>query len=282
MPFTLHPSGYAVFWNESAIDNLRHDKGGEKEFGASRSRRGKFFDRCSALYFFHKKLHLWTFTVPQLQKNYKETDLVFTTAFSKLLENYKKQGLIKSYVYVTEAQARGNIHFHLITNAKFIDVQTVNSYWCKLIGQRSKSAVDLEVIDNAGVNKIPAYLAKYMAKAMDGKAYKNGNQVETDKNLKGRIIYARSFNSSRDLAQWKPLRLENHELPVHLEHTRVEKILNVTTLDKTTGELVPRDIIKTEYYFNSMEVIRYFGQAFTNRPEPAPKQVIHEYIPEPV
>lgn len=261
----MHPSGYAVYYSESALENLKHESGGAKQFGASRSRRGKFFDRCSALYFFHRKLHLWTFTVPELQTDYENTDKYFASRFSMLLENYRKRQLIKSYVYVTEAQERGNIHFHLVTNNQFIPVKEVNDYWCKLINQPSKNAVDLQIINNKSVNKVPAYLAKYMSKTMQGKAYKNANRLELDKNMKGRIIYARSFNSSRDLNKWHPIKINQHELPKHLPHKAVEKVLEITQLDKSTGELTKRKILKTEYYFNSLDVINYYGGAFIER-----------------
>lgn len=257
MPFTFHPSGYAVYYPEGVKDNLKAGSGGSYEFSGSRSRRGVFFDRVSAMWFLYRKLHLWTFTIPELQRDYKNTDKQFTAIFSKLTENYRKRGLFKSYAYVVEAQKRGNIHFHLVTPNQFIPVKEVNNYWCKLINQQSKSAVDLSVIDSENTpERLPAYLAKYMSKAMEGK---RGYSPEKE-GKKGRIIYARSFNTSRDLCKYKPITIAHHELPIHLEHRKRERVM-VVEVDKETGE-VKREIKLTDYFFKTPDAFRYFGDKF--------------------
>jgi hypothetical protein len=245
MPYSIHPSGYAIYFSPTALLNLRHDKGGKKEFGNKRTRRGVFYDRVTHLWYKHKQVRLWTFTVPELQSNYKTTDRIYAQAFSKLVENYKRQGLITSYAYVSEAQKRGNIHFHLVTNKKFVDVKKLNSYWCRLINQKSGIAVHYSRKQYCEdiPDRLPAYLSKYMGK--------------DHSNEKGRIIHARSFNTSRDL-KFQAFTIQNHELPKHLDHSMKSKEMQI--VDKLTGEI--RSITRTEYYFKTEEIIRYFGSQF--------------------
>jgi len=238
MPFTVHPSGFCTFWNSQAITNLKHDNGGKKEFSNCRSRRGTFHDKVASLAFYHKKINFWTFTVPELQGDYERTDKYFASRFSMLLENYRKQKLITSYVYIVEAQKRGNIHFHLVTNKIYIEARTVNDYWCKLINQYSKNAVDLSTLPG-NIDRLPAYLSKYMSKNIDAKGGK------------GRIIHARSFNASRNL-NLKAFTAQHHEIPYHLEHRKVVRVMEVDG----------RKIEQVQLYFKTSEIIRYFGPDF--------------------
>jgi len=162
-----------------------------------------------------------------------------------------------------EAQKRGNIHFHLVTPAEFIPITEVVAYWCKLIGEPyTTNTVNLSRMVNTP-ERLPAYLAKYMSKAMDGKNHTN--QSESGQTMKGRIIHARSFNSSRALNVWDKIRVDYIELPTHLPHRKVEKEMEV--VNRSTGEL--RTIKQTEYYFKSLDVIRYFGDQFVT---PKPKR----------
>ena len=204
---SINASGFAVGFDQNNLKNLTHDKGGKKEFTDKRSRRGKFYNVVSCLHFHDEIKTFWTFTVPELQTDYKNTDKFFMQKFQMLLENLilrhkrgKENGL-KNYVWVCEAQSRGNIHFHLVTSTKFLDVKYVNEYWCRLIGQHSKNAVDVEfiqkkyvdketgeVVDNS-IRNVSAYFAKYMSK---------GHTAKDKEDLKGRIIYCKSFGYSRN------------------------------------------------------------------------------------
>jgi hypothetical protein len=243
----MHPSGYAVYWSRKSLANLTHEGGGAKEFTGSRSRRSLFFDRVSTLYFFHKSFRLWTFTIPQLQKNYKTTDLHFSSKFSMLLENYRKRKLISSYCYVTEAQKRGNIHFHLVTPAEFIPVKEINDYWCELIGQTSKSAVDLSKDAPNDIRKLPSYLAKYMAKDMEGG---------------GRILHCRSFNSSRDLSIFKPIQLEFGQMPFDVSHQKRERTIKVPLPYPKQGS---KEVLLEDYYFETQPILERFNEQFLNQ-----------------
>jgi hypothetical protein len=179
---SLNASGFACSYDEKNIKNLTMDKGGKKEFSANRSRRAKFYNVVSCLHYHSEIKTFWTFTVPEIQNNYEQTDKFFSKQFQKLLENLTlrhKRGVkngFENFVWVCEAQNRGNIHFHLVTSSKYLDVKYINDYWCKLIGQQSKNAVDVQNLQKTYIDKksglrvdnrirnISAYFAKYMSK----------------------------------------------------------------------------------------------------------------------
>jgi hypothetical protein len=204
---SLNPSGFACGYNPDAVDNLVRDKGGKKQYTENRSRRGRFYNVITCLHF-HKQIKtFWTFTIPELQTNYPVTDKIYTSKFKRLCEylrlryNRGLQNGFENFVWVSEAQKRGNIHFHLVTSSDYIDIKWVNDYWTTLIGQESKNAVDVqiikseyvdretgEIIDNS-IRNVSGYFAKYLSK--------NHNKTETE-NLKSRVIHSRSFGYSRN------------------------------------------------------------------------------------
>lgn len=193
---SLNPSGFACSFNEANLENLTHDLGGKKEFTANRSRRGRFYNVLSCLHVYEPIKTFWTFTVAQKQENFELTDPWISEQFQKLLEGlgkrYKRGNTngLKNFVWVSEAQERGNIHFHLVTTTNFLDVKFVQEYWNKLIGQESKNSVDVEYIKENSIRNISGYFAKYMSKS-------HSKDFE-GKGLKGRVIYARSFGYSRN------------------------------------------------------------------------------------
>ncbi len=158
---SVNPSGFACSFNESAIQNLSNENGGKKDFSNNRSRRGRFYNVLSCLHFSEPIKTFWTFTIKDQQTNFELTDGFYSAQFQKLLEGltrrYKRarpNGL-KNFVWVSEAQERGNIHFHLVTTTNFLSVNYVQNYWNELIGQESKNSVDVEFIEQKsnGINK---------------------------------------------------------------------------------------------------------------------------------
>ena len=193
---SLNASGFACSFNEANIENLRHDKGGKKEFTNKRSRKGVFYNVLSCLHHTDPIKTFWTFTVAELQDNYPVTDRQISKAFGTLLNGLSKRYArkqangLKNYVWVSEAQERGNIHFHLVTSTKFIDVQFVQNWWNKLLNQESKNSVHVDPVDQQNIRNVSAYFAKYMSKN-----HFNENEVTS---LKSRVIYARSFGYSKN------------------------------------------------------------------------------------
>jgi len=239
---SLNPSGFACSFNEAALENLSNDNGGKKEFSANRSRRGRFYNVLSCLHYSEPIATFWTFTIKDLQTNFEASDGHYSALFQKLLEGltirYKRarpNGL-KNYVWVSEAQERGNIHFHLVTSTKFISVNFVQEYWNKLIGQESRNSVDVEFIKENSIRNISGYFAKYMSKS-------HSKDFE-GKGLKGRVIYCKSFGYSRNFPIFEKLIIHPY---------RLQKTFPDMEKNKVTKKI--SEEISIDYYFLNTEKV---------------------------
>jgi hypothetical protein len=242
---SLNPSGFACSFNEAALENLSNDNGGKKEFSANRSRRGRFYNVLSCLHFSEPIKTFWTFTIKDLQTNFEASDGFYSGQFQKLLEGltrrYKraKSNGLKNFVWVSEAQERGNIHFHLVTSTNYISVNFVQEYWNKLVNQQSSNSVDVEFIKENSIRNISGYFAKYMSKS-------HSKDFE-GKGLKGRVIFAKSFGYSRNFKIFENFKVHRNQLLLefpNLEQTKVTKKIS--------------EEISIDYYFlNSEKVIEF-------------------------
>lgn len=239
---SLNPSGFACSFNEAALKNLSNDNGGKKEFSANRSRRGRFYNVLSCLHFSEPIKTFWTFTIKDLQTNFEVTDGYYSAQFQKLLKGlvlrYKRgrpNGL-KDFVWVSEAQERGNIHFHLVTTTKFLSVHYVQKYWNELVSQDSKNSVDVEFIEQKSIRNISGYFAKYMSKSHD----KNFE----GKGLKERVIFCRSFGYSRNFKIFEKLTIHRNELLLEFPDLEEKKVTKKISED-----------ISIDYYFLNQEKV---------------------------
>jgi hypothetical protein len=239
---SLNPSGFACSFNEAALENLSNDNGGKKEFSANRSRRGRFYNVLSCLHYSEPIQTFWTFTIKDLQTNFEVSDGHYSAQFQKLLEGltrrYKRgrpNGL-KNFVWVSEAQERGNIHFHLVTSTEFISVNFVQNYWNELVCQESKNSVDVEFIKENSIRNISGYFAKYMSKSHD----KNFE----GKGLKDRVIYCKSFGYSRNFPIFEKLIIHPY---------RLQKTFPDMEKNKVTKKI--SEEVSIDYYFLNTEKV---------------------------
>lgn len=229
---SLNPSGFCCSYDEKNIENLTQEKGGKKTFSNSRTRKARFYNVIACLHFYNEIKTFWTFTIPEKQENYEITDKYFTSCFSQLLEGLRKRydrgstNGLENFVWVSEAQGRGNIHFHLVTSTKFIDVKFVNDYWCKIIGQYSANAVDVQNLkkiyyDSSGkkvdnrIRNISAYFSKYMVKS---------HCKEDEGDLKGRVIFAKFFNYSRNFPIMEKIAIHPKKLDLLIPNLKDKKV----------------------------------------------------------
>jgi hypothetical protein len=233
---SLNPSGFACSYDEAAIANLKHDNGGKKEFTANRSRRGRFYNVMSCLHFSDPLKTFWTFTIKEQQTNFEVSDGDYSAKFQKLLKGltlrYKRgrpNGL-KNFVWVSESQQRGNIHFHLVTSTNFLSLNYVQNYWNEIIGQESKNSVDVQFIDQKSIRNISGYFAKYMSKSHDKNYQGNG--------LKDRVIFCRSFGYSRNFKIFDKLTIHRNQLIQEFPDLEEKKVVKKISED-----------ISIDYYF---------------------------------
>jgi hypothetical protein len=244
---SLNPSGFACSFDAANVDNLTRSEGGKKEFTANRSRRGRFYNVLTCMHFSSPIQTFWTFTIKDLQTDFKKSDPYYSEQFQKLLKGlskrYKrgqKNGL-KNFVWVSEAQERGNIHFHLVTSTPYLEIKFIQDYWNKLIGQYSDNSVDVEYIKESSIRNVSGYFAKYMSK---------GHGSFEGKGLKDRVIYSRSFGYSRNFKIFEKLTIHRNELLLIFPDLEEKKVTKKISEDLTI-----------DYYFlNSEKVIEIIDQ----------------------
>jgi hypothetical protein len=128
-----------------------------------------------------------------LQTDYEQTDRFLTKQFGAVLQALRQRydrgqpNGLKNYCWVSEAQTRGNIHYHLVTSTKYLDVLYVQDIWNSSIGQHSKNSVHVDPVDESDIKNVSAYFAKYMSK-----------RKPDEQDLKARVIFARSFGYSKN------------------------------------------------------------------------------------
>jgi hypothetical protein len=137
---------------------------------------------------------------------------------------------LKNFVWVSESQQRGNIHFHLVTSTNFLSLNYVQNYWNEIIGQESKNSVDVQFIDQKSIRNISGYFAKYMSKSQDKNYQGNG--------LKDRIIFCRSFGYSRNFQIFDKLTIHRNELLLEFPELEEKKVIKKISED-----------ISIDYYF---------------------------------
>jgi hypothetical protein len=263
LPFSLHPSGYCVWFNENSTGNLisgvacplcRRVAGHKPDCPyyvenetTGASSRPKLYDATSVLWAQSKNVYFITFTLPSLpgKKTFQSSphcadtgDLAITKIFSKQLEaiarRYARRGKRFSYVWISEAQMKrqkkfggiGDLHFHLVTNQR-IEIKWLQAAWSGYFpGAPSKNSVHIESLP-AGINSVPAYLVKYLGKGA------------------ARRIFSRRFSCSRDLSRLAPIRITH--IPDDLKAI-TEKI--ITT---------PSGYEVCLYFFNTQEILEQYG-----------------------
>lgn len=103
------------------------------------------------------------------------TDIDFAyTALDRFIKRLKREYRGFQYVCVIEFQKRGAIHFHLLCNLPYADVNALAKLW-------GHGFIKLNRIDN--VDNVGAYVTKYMTK----------------ENMDERLIGRRSYSMSRGL-----------------------------------------------------------------------------------
>ena len=129
--------------------------------------------------------------------------------FKKFIERlkYRYSSIELKYIAVIEFQKRGAVHYHLLNNLPYIDVNELARVW-------GHGFIKLNKIDN--VDNVGAYVTKYMQKDLD------------DPRLLGRKCYMTSRNLN------KPLKINNDSLVDELLVYLCENDLVLRTHTNTT------------------------------------------------
>lgn len=153
---------------------------------------------------------------PQLNKfltlTYSENVTDLTRArkdFDKFVKRVKTRYKDFQYIVVIEFQVRGAVHFHLLCNLPYVDVNEFSKVW-------GHGFIKVNRIDN--VDNVGAYITKYMTKE------------NADKRLVGRKCYSMSKNLK--------------QADIYTEESEIEEVIeNLENVKRThTAEF------ETEYY----------------------------------
>lgn len=98
------------------------------------------------------------------KKGNKPTENIYISNFLDYLRDKGKSIKAGEYWWVKEYQQRGVIHYHILIDLPFIDVQRLNSLWCNVIKQHSKNALNL-ILHTESMKTITNYLTKYCVKS---------------------------------------------------------------------------------------------------------------------
>ena len=146
--------------------------------------------------------------------------------FKKFIERlkYRYSSIELKYIAVIEFQKRGAVHYHLLNNLPYIDVNELARVW-------GHGFIKLNKIDN--VDNVGAYVTKYMQKDLD------------DPRFLGRKCYMTSRNLN------KPLKINNDslvdELLVYLcENDLVLRTHTNTTYNEYFGQCTYTQIVLKE------------------------------------
>lgn len=134
----------------------------------------------------NKLLSFITLTLPSKQQH--TDNEIKEKCLNQLLIELRRQWGVKQYVWKAEAQANGNIHFHLVVD-KYIPKADLQHRWNRIVdklgyhseyqkkhGQRQAPSTEIKNLKH--VRKCAAYIAKYCSKA------------EGKRPIKGRVWYA--------------------------------------------------------------------------------------------
>lgn len=122
---------------------------------------------------FSFKVNFVTLTLQSAQVH--SDRVIHNKIFREFIRAWKRQDNNLLYVWKAEAQANGNIHYHLLTNS-FIhwrDLRNMWNYYCNKLGycDRSNSAdpnsTDIHSVKS--LKNIASYCIKYMTKKNEGK-----------------------------------------------------------------------------------------------------------------
>ena len=123
----------------------------------------------------NKHITFITLTLSDTQKHSdKDIRRFLLNDFLRVL---KRKENVKSYIYVSEAQKNGNIHFHIVID-KYIYHRKIRDYWNKIQDRynyldkyynihKHKNANSTDIHSLKKVNSIAAYLTKYFTKTQN-------------------------------------------------------------------------------------------------------------------
>lgn len=155
------------------------------------------------------KLNFITVTLPATQVH-SDSDIKIKV-FRPFLDSLRRKFKVNSYIWRAEKQKNGNLHFHIITGT-WVDWLELRNVWnncTEKLGYLSRfiskhgsvSPNSTDVKSTKKIKKVGAYLAKYMAKGVEGSSGDGG-----------RVVKGRIWGCSENLSKMKAFIIERSDL----------------------------------------------------------------------
>lgn len=147
----------------------------EKKNKNYRIKANEVKDRANAIFSLKRSKSCMGFLTISFPRNMND-DSIFR-CFNTFLTRVRKVMNLKYYIWVTERQKNGTLHFHVIVN-QFLNVRVINRYMSVAIDNELRknhqenvnfdklkyNGVDLKRCDN-NIKKLSCYLTKYVSKS---------------------------------------------------------------------------------------------------------------------
>jgi hypothetical protein len=151
------------------------------------------------------RLSFITLTIADTKKNYTPNE-GYRLLLKPFLRYFRESNLMKTYIWKAEFQERGQLHYHITTNA-VIDFRIIRKHWNALQIKNSMlddyfiqhQHYDPNSIDIHQVHKlhnIQAYLIKYLTKTTQNQQETKGKIWGCSDNLQGKSLYSVELNNT--------------------------------------------------------------------------------------
>ena len=140
------------------------------------------------------KINFITLTLPAKQQHTDQE--IKARCLNNFIQVLRKKVSLRNYLWRAEAQANGNIHFHLVTD-KFIHYSKIQQWWNQSVellgyvsefeslhGHRNPNSTDVHSVKH--VKRLASYLSKYFCK---NRAFACIGELREEKGKQFEILY---------------------------------------------------------------------------------------------
>lgn len=151
------------------------------------------------------RLSFITLTIPDTKKNYTPNE-GYRLLLKPFLRYFRENNIMNTYLWKAEFQERGQLHYHITTNA-VIDFRLIRKYWNALMIKNrmledyfnehqhyDPNSIDIHQVHK--LNNIQGYLIKYLSKTSQNQVETKGKIWGCSDNLKGKSLFSTEMNKT--------------------------------------------------------------------------------------
>lgn len=151
------------------------------------------------------RLSFITLTIPATKHNYTPNE-GYRLLLKQFLRYFRENGIMTTYIWKAEFQQRGQLHYHITTNAT-IDFRIIRKYWNGLMIKNKMleeyynehlhydpNSIDIHQVHQ--LKDIQSYLIKYLSKDDQNQTETKGKIWGCSDNIKGKNLYSVELNKA--------------------------------------------------------------------------------------